>query len=158
MNTQTPLPEITVKGAHRIAVVINGAMIGSLIMMAAISEFVRPAMAGSEPGFVNILRGVFYVVGFSMILITRYVSSLMRARRVTDSPQLQLTRLLRASTITAALCEVPGILGVTLSVLGGQRADALILLGLSLGMCWVFFPRVDQWREWLGTAGWESLR
>jgi hypothetical protein len=145
MHTQTEA-NVTIDGAHRVAALISGAIIFSLVVMGVVAAFIR----GNGPGAgesLGIIRTAFYITAFSMIVLARMVSRAMKSRNRGESPQLMLIKMVRASVVTAAICEVPGILGVVLAVLGGERIDTIILLMMSIGMCWVFFPRLERWRN-----------
>jgi len=60
----------------------------------------------------------------------------------------QAGRLITSAVVTAALAEVPAILGLALFMLSGLRGDFYALLALSLALQAVYFPRLDGWREW----------
>lgn len=148
MSTQPVQPELNVTNAHRVAVIINAAMIGGMVMMAVISEVIAkatPPMPLSE--HFGAIRTILYGVGFTSVLLVRYVSGVMKTTRPGENVQQLLLRLLRRTAVTAALCEIPGVLGFVLFIIGGQRADMFILMAMTVGMTWVFFPRVSTWRK-----------
>lgn len=148
MSTQ-PIPELTLKGAHRVAAVISGANIAAVIVMGLVAEILRPSIL-QAPESIGIVRTAFYVAGFSTILLLKIIGSALLAKQPTDTPQLILIRLVRASAVMSALAEVSGVLGFVLSVLGGARIDTLILMLMSIGLLWINFPRQEKWREYLG--------
>jgi hypothetical protein len=53
------------------------------------------------------------------------------------------------SMISAALCEVPVILGWVLFFLSGNVRDFYILLFISLVLFVLYFPRFSNWEEWI---------
>lgn len=152
MNTHSAQPELDLTTAHRVATIIVGGMLGGLVMLAVMSEIITRATANAGSGELGMLRTVFYGVSFSTIVLVRYVSGSLRAARAGENVQQVLLRLLRAATVTAALCEIPGILGFALIVLGGQRTDMFILMAMSVGMGWAFFPRMSVWRKEVDSA------
>ena len=139
--------------AYHIAVMVNAAVIGTLILYAAVIEVMKGQMAsfqGLSEGFnVNLLRYTLY----GMAIITIFIIRILRRGllRKPSSGELKLFRsiLLRASIITAVFCEIPAILGLCLFLMLGSVRDYYQLAGVSFIMVFLHFPRYGSWEDWI---------
>ncbi len=138
---------------YHIAVMVNAAVIGTLILYAAVIEVMKGQMAsfqGLSEGFnVNLLRYTLY----GMAIITIFIIRILRRGllRKPSSGELKLFRsiLLRASIITAVFCEIPAILGFCLFLMLGSVRDYYQLAGVSFIMVFLHFPRYGSWEDWI---------
>lgn len=135
------------------AVLITLAMLSSLVVYATIVEILRSSAAAVR-GVENlgVIRVIFFVLGAVHFLTARIFREVMLRKKPGESIEKLLSRLTRASIFTSALCEVPAVLGLVLFIIGGQRGDFYMLGLMSLVMFAVYFPRMSQWNDWLGSA------
>ncbi len=137
---------------YRTAVIVNAAVIGTLIAYAVIIEIIRKQLAPFQ-GFVEItnfsaLRYIFYGVAVANIFIIRITGVSLLRKRNSDEFKLIRLQLLRASVVNAALCEIPAILGFILFLLVGSVRDYYQLAGVSFILVFLHFPRYGKWKEW----------
>jgi len=140
------------KAAHRNTAIICRAMMSSLLVYAIVVE-VMAAQNKPFDGFmstanINPLRYIFWAVGLSQIGLARIVRSLLLAKAASDDMATLGMKLTRCSIITFAFCEVPAILGLVLFLIGGLRTDFYILLSISWGAKFIYFPRYAEWEKW----------
>lgn len=137
---------------HRIAVTINAAVIGTLIIYAVVIEILRRQLAPFE-GFVEIsnasvLRYILYGITVVDIFIIRLMRVSLMRKPPADDLKLVRVKLLRASIITAALCEIPAVLGLVFFLLAGSIRDYYQLAGVSFILVFLHFPRYGNWEAW----------
>lgn len=138
---------------YHIAVRVNAAVIGTLILYAAVIEVLRGQLAPfqglSEGSNINFLRYALYGIAIINIFIIRILRR--RLLRKPSSLELKLfsALLLRASIITAVFCEIPAILGLCLFLLNGSVRDYYQLAGVSFIMVFFYFPRYGSWEDWI---------
>jgi hypothetical protein len=94
------------------------------------------------------VRYAFFAAAIVTIIVIRVLRPRL-LRRVADDDQTAFRRLQRASLVTLALAEVPGILGLVLFLLAGLNIDFYLLLFASLLLVFMYFPRRSAWEEWL---------
>src|SRR5712691_3235756 len=109
------------EAAYRNAAITCGAMAASTLFYAAVVAVISVSQAPFE-GFAGRSRAV--------------------------GAATQAGRLVTTAVITAALAEVPAILGLVLFMLFGLRGDFYALFALSLALEAIYFPRLDGWRAW----------
>jgi len=139
--------------AYRIAAIICGAMAASTVLyalvVAVISVFQAP-FEGFAPGAQpSILRTALWTLAIVEAGLIGLVRRALLARSRAEGAAAQARRLITTAVVTAALAEVPAILGLVLFMLSGLRGDFYALLALSLALQAVYFPRLDGWREWV---------
>lgn len=147
----------TTENVYRAAAIITGAMAASVFVYAIVVEIFRRqglvvAIAG-ETVPTETMRVAFFAVAVSLIPLVRVIRARILQRSPGDSSQQLMARLVRSSIVTASICEVPAVLGLVLFLLGGAVADFYVLFAASLGMFILYFPRLERWRDWLGSAG-----
>jgi ABC-type Mn2+/Zn2+ transport system permease subunit len=154
MNTQTSGRfELSLEGVHRVAVLVNVALIGSLISYAMIVEILKNKLNVYETlAPLDVIRAVFFAVGIGLVLAVKYLRGVLLTKTPGEASHLLVTKVQRYSIIAAMFSETPGVLGLVLFMMGGARTDFYILLIMSLGMFAVNFPRLSRWKEWLGSA------
>lgn len=136
--------------AYRHAVITYGAMAASTVLyvvavaVVSISEAPFEGFAGQMPG----LRiALWTAAAFEAGLIGIVRRALLGSGRSGDADS-QARRLVLTSIITAALAEVPAVLGLVLFMLSGLRGDFYALFALSLALLAIYFPKLDGWRQW----------
>lgn len=136
----------------RTMTVIWAAMLVSLALYLFIAmqigETIKVAMA---PDLLDILRTVFYVLSFVILLVIRIVRRLvLSGKGVGASRQLSalsdplLQKYLAATMIALALAESIGIFGFVLFLVGKSAIDLYVLIGLAAVTMLVYRPRKDD--------------
>jgi F0F1-type ATP synthase membrane subunit c/vacuolar-type H+-ATPase subunit K len=138
--------------AFRMAVIICGAMAASTVLyalaVAAISVSQSPFEGFAPSAQPSILRTSLWTAAIVEAGLIGLVRRALLARSRSEGAAGQARRLIATAVVTAALAEVPVILGLALFMLSGLRGDFYALLALSLALQAVYFPRLDGWREW----------
>lgn len=150
MKTEEPfvVAESDLKAGHLVAVVIHSALIAGLACYVAVVEVVR--RGSQQHGAFESIDTVTYAcfaVAIALPFAIKVVRGMFLARKPGDDPRALVVRLQRAAGVTAALCEIPAVLGLAVFVMGGAQVDFYLLLAISLGMFVVYFPRLSEWKE-----------
>ena len=140
------------EAAYRNAAITCGAMAASTLFYAAVVAVISVSQAPFE-GFagqyqVSTLRIALWTVAVLEALLIAFARRALLTRARAEGAAGQAGRLLMTAVITAALAEVPAILGLVLFMLFGLRGDFYVLLALSLALEALYFPRLDGWRAW----------
>jgi F0F1-type ATP synthase membrane subunit c/vacuolar-type H+-ATPase subunit K len=138
--------------AYRIAAIICGAMAASTVLYALVVAVISVSQAPFE-GFApstqpSILRTTLWTLALVEAGLIGLARRALVARSRSEGAAAQGRRLITTAVVTAALAEVPAILGLVLFMLAGLRGDFYALLALSLALQAVYFPRLDGWRQW----------
>ena len=142
---------VGVEAAYRNAAIICGVMAASTVLyalvVAVISVFQAP-FEGFAPGAQpSILRSALWTMALVEAGLTGLVRRALLARSRSEGAAAQARRLITTAVVTAALAEVPAILGLVLFMLWGLSGDFYALFALSLALGAIYFPRLDGWRE-----------
>jgi len=141
------------KKAHRISFIISVAIIVSLFIYAVCVEFIKakfkPYMGFAHLHDMSTLRYIFYGLGIIQIIIIRILRGFLLKKSSSDNLITLTSKLYKTSLLTSALCEGPAIYGLALFFLGGLSRDFYFLLFVSLFLMFMYFPRYNNWEEWL---------
>jgi F0F1-type ATP synthase membrane subunit c/vacuolar-type H+-ATPase subunit K len=145
------------KKAHQMAFTLNAAIIGTLIIYAIVVEIIRRQFAPFA-GFggisdISVIRYLFYGIVVINVFVIRALRNLVMRRSSTDDTQSIIRKLFRSTLITAALCEVPALLGLLLFFLAGSIRDFYQLAGLSFILVFLHFPRYGNWEARIKNTG-----
>ncbi len=139
---------------RRVAAMIYGAMMGSVLLYAVAVEVVNFSLAPFS-GFAArtmdpMVRYSLWGVALLQIILIALVrrSLLAKSAGPASAPVASVAKLITVAIVTAALAEIPAILGLVLFMVSGLRADFYGLLTLSLALLATWFPRLESWREW----------
>lgn len=139
--------------AYRVALLINVSMLLTLGTYAVVVEVLKGSIQHVEPmAAVGLLKNVFFVMGLALFFVVKFMGGVLLGNSRTDTREERIGRLQRCAVFTAVLCEVPGVLGLVLFIVGGERVDFYILMAMSVGLYAAFFPRLSKWRRWAGTG------
>jgi hypothetical protein len=95
------------------------------------------------------LRYAFYALGFLQLFLIKFIrETATKSMTKVDIPSLA-RHLQRMSMISAALSEVPALLGWVLFFLSGKDQDFYALLIVSFFLFVVYFPRFANWEDWI---------
>ena len=140
------------KRVFRTTVIVNGALVASLIIYALIVELIRfqlkpfLGMLVSGPSH-QTLRYLVFGAAVGMVVFVRLTGrTLLKVRPGEDLHHL-ISRLSRAAVITSSLGELPAILGFVLFLLTGFFRDFYALLFVSLVLEFMYFPRLKVWQD-----------
>jgi len=138
--------------AYRIATIICGAMAASTVLYALVVAVISASQApfeGFAPSFQpSILRTALWTLAIVDAGLIGLVRRALVARSRSEGAAGQARRLITTAVVTAALAELPAIIGLVLFMLSGLHGDFYALLALSLALQAIYFPRLDGWREW----------
>ena len=95
------------------------------------------------------LRYAFYALGLLQVFLIKFLRETATKSITTVDAKILITHLQRMSMISAALCEVPVLLGLVLFFLSGSAQDFYILLIVSFALFVMYFPRLNNWEEWI---------
>ena len=137
---------------RRVAAMIYGAMMGSVLLYAVAVEVVNFSQAPFS-GFAAstmdpMVRYSLWGVALLQIILIGLVRRSLLAKSASAAPVASVAKLITVAIVTAALAEIPAILGLVLFMVSGLRADFYGLLTLSLALLATWFPRLESWREW----------
>ena len=136
---------------HRQAFLITigvGISLALLIVCAEILKMQRGdaviTLSAADEKLRDILLGVALIVFIGIGRIRA-----MFVKKTCRSLEEAVSKLRIAALITAALSEIPAIMGLILFIHQGVRKDFYVLLGCSLLILVVYFPRYSHWESWL---------
>jgi hypothetical protein len=143
------------KKAYNISVILYIALMLSLAIYLVVFTVFKTQIPDFQGMMEKIdfpwLRYAFYALGLLQIFLIKFIrETATKSLKKADAPSL-IRHLQRMSMISAALCEVPAILGWALFFLSGMAQDFYILLGMSFFLFVVYFPRLSNWEEWTRT-------
>ncbi|HET6348939.1 MAG TPA: hypothetical protein VFH88_07645 [Candidatus Krumholzibacteria bacterium] len=155
VDTTAPsdFPVEKINAAHRQALMIVGAIAGTLPMYAIVVEVLRhsqPAPVASAG--LNMIRITIFVLAGIIIFTTTVIKGIM-LRSTPASGEARLARLRASSVMTAALAEAPAVLGLVLFMMNRQRADFYLLLVVAAYMLARHFPQRDRWETYVRRGG-----
>jgi len=143
--------ESDLKRVFRTTLIINGALVASLFLYALMVGLIQ-AQLRPFPGFASgskpeNWRYLFYGAGVGAVVLVRFIGRAMfKASPEENVPHL-IARLGRATVMTAALGELPAVLGFALFLLTGFSRDFYILMFVSLFLEFMYFPRLKVWQD-----------
>ncbi len=137
-------------GKRQLAVWVHVALMGSLLIYlfgveVGLRRMVVTPVGGGGSAFAS-LRYVFYGIAVLLVLVVRRLPAWLLPGSNTPEP-LRSTRLLQASVLSSAICEVPAILGLVIVFLTGSHRDFHYLLFFSLVLFVFHFPRRTFWES-----------
>ena len=140
------------EAAYRNAAITCGAMAASTLFYAAVVAVISVSQAPfggfageSQASTLRIALWTMALLEAGLIGVARRA---LLARWRAEGAAAQAGWLVTTAVITAALAEVPAILGLVLFMLFGLRGDFYALFALSLALEAVYFPRLEGWRAW----------
>jgi hypothetical protein len=143
--------EFALKRVFRSTVIITGALIAGLFVYAVFVEIVKSRLkpfAGFLPQTpLQSLRYVFYGAAVGAVVLVRLAAKTLTRRAPGEGALPFGQRLGRAAVVTAALAEIPAVLGFVLFILSGFSRDFYALLFASLFLEFIYFPRFKVWQD-----------
>ena len=149
------------KSNYRRAVFVWLAMVGGIFFFLLLVELSKPDIHFLQRGSLSpeVTPITYFLLSFSaltLFLIWFVRNQILNGKA--PGAKTPASRLLTASIMTDALCELMAINGLTLFLLTRNPLTFYIFLLLSFVLFTYFFPRYAQWEEWAGKAeGIESL-
>ncbi len=141
------------KKAYRTSFVLYVAFMLSLVVYFVVFKALEASITDFQGMMEKIdfpwLRYAFYALGLVQIFLIKFIRETATRTITTVDTQTLINHLQRMSMISAALCEVPAILGWVLFFLSGSSRDFYILLLISLVIFVLYFPRYANWEEWI---------
>lgn len=143
----------SLKKIYNVAFIVNVAIVGTLILYAVVIEILRRQLAPfqglTEVSNVTLLRYALYGIAILNIFFIRVARGLLLRKPSSEEFNFLRFKLLQASLVTAALCEIPAILGLILFLLTGSVRDYYQLAGVSFILVFLHFPRYGNWDAWI---------
>ncbi len=141
------------KRIHKSSLIVYVALMVSIGIYFIVFEVLKSRI----PDFQGILerfdlpwiRYAFYALGLLQIFLIKFIRETFTKSVTTVDEKTLISHLNKISTMSAALCEVPAILGLVLFFLSGSTKDFYVLLFISLALFVLFFPRYTNWEEWI---------
>lgn len=147
-------PDFDLKKVFRTTIFVNGAVVASLFLYALMVELIRSQL-NPFPGLIvsgvrhQTLRYLFFGAAAGAVILVRLAGrSTQKATPGGDLHHL-ISRLSRTSVITAALGELPAVLGFVLFLMTGFSRDFYLLLCGSLFLEFMYFPRFRVWQDFV---------
>jgi hypothetical protein len=141
------------KKAFKTSLVIYVAFMLSLVVYFVVYKVLEASITDFQGMMEKIdfpwLRYAFYALGLVQIFLIKFIRETATKTITTVDAQILINHLQRMSIISAALCEVPAILGWVLFFLSGSSSDFYVLLLISFVLFVLYFPRYANWEEWL---------
>lgn len=156
MMESTPPSEFPlerVHAAHRQSMIITMSIAFSLIGYALVVEALRRMQPDAVPvPAADVLRMVFFALAGVVIFATSLIKTML-LRSVPPSPEARISRLRTTSILTAALSEIPAVLGLASFLTTRRRGDFYILLVVAAYMIVRHFPQRDAWELYVRRGG-----
>jgi len=134
--------------------IIASALIATLFIYVAIVEIFRSqqiAFTGYLEGEIKqLLRYAFYGIAILQVVIIRLIRGLLLRKSPDEDESVLIPRIYRASLLTLVLAEIPALFGFVLFFLSGLNVDFYVLTFVSLVLMFMFFPRLNNWKDWVG--------
>lgn len=145
-----------IKRTHRLAALIGFSVFGAMVLYLVLVELIRARMAPfhglypiTDPQAIRNLRYLCYGLSAASVLLARILQSLLLKKKSSDTAEDLLNKLHRTSLIMVIMSELPALFGLILFLLRGLYRDFYILLGISVVVLFIFFPRRRAWEDWL---------
>ena len=141
------------KSNYRRAVFVWLAMVGGIFFYLLLVELSKPDTHFLQRGSLSpeVTPITYFLLSFSAL--TLFLIWFVRSQILDGKApggKTPASRLLAASILTDALCEMMAINGLTLFLLTRNSLNFYIFLLLSFVLFTYFFPRYAQWEEWAG--------
>jgi len=155
------LSRVEWKQVHKKAVILWGGILATLFIYAALVKILemKPNFLSSTSDFLDTEKIKYIFLGISLILfllistIRRVIlegrPGMFEARGKTGGFPERASKLLTASMVINAFCEMPAIFGLVLFFISGKPYDFFMFWILSLIGLVFSFPRSGQWEEYL---------
>ncbi len=146
----------TLKSSYRKAVFLWIAMVGGIFIYLGVVNLIPSEIPflqkdSSSPEVIPIKVFLLSFTFMTLFLICLVRSQILNGR-VRKEFRYSPSRLFFCSLATNLLCETVAITGLTFFFLTGSPISFYPFMVLSLVLFAYFFPRYDQWREYVGEA------
>jgi hypothetical protein len=135
----------------RTTLMVSWALLASLFIYGLIVELIKsqlgPFSGFAPPSRPQSLRYIFYGAAVGAAVLVRFVNRTMFKPSPEEGPPHLIARLGRTTVLTAALGELPAVLGLGLFLLTGSSRDFYILGFVSLVLEFMYFPRLKVWQD-----------
>lgn len=138
-------------GKFQVQQILASALAASLLVYAVVVEVLRRqalAFWSTPLTFLDSLRFIFVFLAFAVYFVIRFGQQKILVKKPTDSREVLLAKLSRASLLSLILAELPAMLGFVLFLLSGNPRDFYLLMVISLLLFYVAFPRYRIWVLW----------
>ena len=156
-----------IKRTHRLSALIGYAVFVALLIYLILEELLKAKLAPfhglygvqTEQTIKN-YRYIFYGLSVASVILARLFQALLLRKKSGDTPLDLLNKLHRTYLILVIISEFPAMFGLILFLFWGLVQDFYILLGISVVLLFIFFPRRQTWEQWLlektGSKAWNT--
>ncbi|MFH0803164.1 MAG: hypothetical protein V2A78_12380 [bacterium] len=149
--------EKELKARYRVAVILGMGMIGGLILYVVFVEVLK-SLHKPFTGFapfqqMELLKYAFYILAVLLIPAINFLRGILLGNIAAGDKEALLQKLLTATVVTYACCEMPAIFGLVLFLTGGLYKEFYLLWFFSMALMILYFPRYGAWRETLSEPG-----
>jgi len=144
------------KAAHRTARLVVSAMMGALVFYVVIVEFVSRIIS-NEPLIAEApvaARYGLYAIAVTMVFLTQVVRGVL-TRATSPDEAAFAARMVQVSVVTAALSEIPAIIGLCSFFIWHGTTDFYLMSTIS---AYLFFRHFPRWPGWERLAGQRIVR
>lgn len=139
----------------QVALTVYIAMMGSLVIYFGLIELFSGQLEqiftlDQNSTFLNV-RYLFYGLAVLTVVAIRWLRQLLLRKKAASTETLAV-KLSNTTILTAAICEIPALLGVVLFILGRYKPDFYFLMIVSLVLFFMYLPRFSRWRQWWQAA------
>ncbi|MBC7363270.1 MAG: hypothetical protein H5U07_01850 [Candidatus Aminicenantes bacterium] len=156
-----------IKRTHRISALIGYAVFAALLLYLVLAELLKAKLAPfhglyglKDMQSIKNYRYLFYGLSAASVILARLLQALLLRKKPGDTPLELLNKLHRTYLILVIMSEFPAMFGLILFLLWGLTRDFYILLGISVVVLFIFFPRRQAWEQWLvektGSIDWST--
>lgn len=121
-------------------------MLASLVVYVVVVELISRAMPAPLGNSNELLRYVFYAIGFMSLALANVMRALM-LRQMPSDLDGALQRLVQIHIIVGAISEVPALLGMVLFFVQRTTTDFYLLSLVSLYLFLRHLPRMSSWES-----------
>ncbi|UCE42578.1 MAG: hypothetical protein JSV17_06390 [Candidatus Aminicenantes bacterium] len=141
------------KRAYKTSAILYIAFMLSLVIYLVVFEILKAQITDFQGFLEKIdfpwLRYAFFTLGLIQIFLIKFIRETATKSLTTVDVRILTNHLQRMSMLSAALCEVPVILGWVLFFLSGNSNDFYVLLIMSFVLFVMYFPRYANWEDWI---------
>jgi hypothetical protein len=145
------------KNTYRRAVLLWMALVGGIPVYLLVVELFNPEVhfLKKDSSSPEVMPMKLFLLSFTAmtLLLIWFVRRQMLGGKGPQAIRNRASRLLICSLATNLLCETVAISGLTLFFLTGSPISFYPFMLLSMVLFAYFFPRYDQWKEWVGNVG-----
>jgi F0F1-type ATP synthase membrane subunit c/vacuolar-type H+-ATPase subunit K len=150
--------DTNLRAAHKRAVIIAAAIMGSLFIYAGVAEFFLKDLSVGELSVYSYLRYLLVAVAAVVVIAMVFLKNIILSGKMklntgskTFSEETKenefIQRLFTSFLITFALCESIAFFGFILFIVGKNKTEFYAFLGVAFFLMMVNFPKYEDWKS-----------